>query len=542
MLLTLSATLGFLGCHAAPAQHSADFAATPSAAGVATSTKTSLPVATAGPAFAVYPGPAESYRSDRYAAKVVHNGETYDAFVLMSRNAWKDYPDKNGHNFELESMSRENHWLTCTSADPVKLLIRLVTARDSQATPVTSVQVLPGAGATARITEDGCVELSITPAPPATSYYWVCINHADGEQYPLFVLVDPPETDIPDPHAPAVRYFGPGVHEIGPHFHVGAGQIVYLAGGALVRGTIDGDGPGIRILGRGILSGEALQGDWLRFFCAGGQEGNAAKPKGWQAPNGWTPMVWMPDGCVVDGPTIIDAPHWNLQLGKGADSVVKHVKILSWNYSTDGVNPGRRGRVEECFFKVNDDVLLAYQSDIAMRNAVIWKQMNASVVQLGYGYDGARRNIALRDIQIIRDETQWQVAARGIVTMAASKGNTFANLCLENITLHGDTLNLLAIDNLNRDTPWSVKKADVTLGMVDLTLKNVIVTGVERGQYGGRTADHQGQTMRSRLRTEGSGSIRVFFDNVSMHGRKLTRAADFPNGLETAGDVKLDFR
>jgi len=461
----------------------------------------------------------------------------------MSRNAWKDYPDKTGHNFELASMSRENHWLTFTSADPVKVLIHLVTARDSHESKAVSVKVLPETGATTRITEDGCVELSITPAPPATSYYWVCINHADGEQYPLFVLVDPPETDIPDPHDPAVRFFGPGVHDIGPHFHVLAGQTVYLAGGALVRGTIDGDGPGIRILGRGILSGEDLQGDWLRFFRADGQkEGCAAKPKGWLPPDGWTPMVWMPDGCVVDGPTFIDAPHWNLSLGKGSDSVVKHVKVLSWNYSTDGVKPGRRGLVEDCFFKVNDDVLLAYNSDITMRHAVIWKQMNASVVQLGYGYYGTRRNITVRDIQIIRDETQWQVAARGIVTMAASKGNTFANLCLENITLHGDTLNLLAIDNLNRDTPWSVKIADVTLGPVDLTLKNVTVTGVERGQYGGWMADHQGQTMRSRLRTEGSGSICVVFDNVSIHGRKLTGVADFSNGLETAGDVKLDFK
>ena len=157
----------------------------------------------------------------------------------------------------------------------------------------------------------------------------------------------------------------------------------------------------------------------------------------------------------ADPPEKIDAPSYNLHLtGRFA---VRNVKLLSWNYSTDGVG--------------------------------------------------------------------------GI-----------SNVLFQDITVHGDTLNLLAIDNLDQDTPWSAKIRNSTLREIDLVLERVTVTGTERGRWWGPFQDREGQPMRSRLRTADPGKIRVRFEDVAIGGVRLESEKDFPNGLETQGDVRLEFR
>jgi hypothetical protein len=112
----------------------------------------------------------------------------------------------------------------------------------------------------------------------------------------------------------------------------------------------------------------------------------------------------------------------------------------------------------------------------------------------------------------------------------------------QDIKVYGDTLNLLAIDNLDQDTEWSAKVKDVKLREIDLELHRVTVTGTERGNWWTPFMDRKGKPMRSRLRTSAFGSIHLVLDDVSIKGTKLKSAADFPNGLETTGDVKLEFR
>lgn len=506
---------------------------------LAVSVLTVLPLASAE-ALSLYPGPAEKYRSQRYRAEIVQADKTQDAFVMSSVNAWKDAPKKDGTNYEWDAMSKENHWVSFSSAEAVKVLVAASHGK------IRSAEILPPTPrAKARLLDDGRVEVELKPSATQADYYFLRINGAEGDQYPFFLFVDPPETDRPDPKDPKVRYFGPGVHDIGPHYQVTEGETVYIAGGALVRGTIDAKGKNIRIRGRGILSGEDLQVDWMKYNRAQFELGDKApKPRGWQGAYGGLPMIGIDQGqgVQIEGLTLTDAPFYCISAHGAASSTIRNVKLLAWNYSTDGIWPGSSALIENAFLKVNDDVFTLYWSNILARNLVIWKQMNASVFQLGYGHNGLRKNIRLQNVQIIRDETTLQVMARGIVSMAASKGNTFQGFCIEDMTVYGDTLNLLAVDNLDQNTPWSAKVQDVALGGMDLVLKDVRVTGTERGQWWGPFGDRKGQPMRSRLRTEKGGTIRVTFDNVSINGTKLTSEKDFPNGLEQTGKVTLVFK
>ena len=314
-------------------------------------------------------------------------------------------------------------------------------------------------------------------------------------------------------------------------------ETVHIAAGAVVRGAFTASGSGITVRGRGILSGELLQEEWIRH-----KRGFIKKPKdarSW----GIAPMVWNTDNegsTVVEGITVINAPSYNLTL-HGRQMTVRNVKLLSWNYSTDGVS-GAPGLVENCFFKVNDDVFTMYSSNLTLRNLAIWKQSNAAVFQLGYGYSMKIQDCLVEHIDVIRDETQTQCAARGIIGLMASKGCSFTRMRFQDIRVYGDTLNLLAVDNLDKDTPWSAEVDNVKLDEVNLELRRVTIAGTERGTWWKPFGDRMGWPMRSRLRTAGSGRIAVLFDNVSINGTKIQSADDFPNGLETQGDVQLVFR
>jgi hypothetical protein len=391
----------------------------------------------------------------------------------------------------------------------------------------------PGNGVT--LAADGSVQVTLKRSDEWPGYSFVRIDGEYGDRHPLFIFVDAPETEIPAP-GPGVHFFGPGVHDIGPHYAVQTGETVYLAPGAVVRGTITARGSDLRICGRGVLSGELLQEKWIRH-----KRGFVAKPKDARA-HGIAPMVWNDawlGSTTVEGITIIDAPGYNLSLN--GRFTVRNVKLLSWNYSTDGISGGP-GLVERCFIKVNDDVFTLYHSDRTLRHLVIWKQMNQAVFQLGYGYARAVKDILAEKIEIIRDETETQNGHRGIIVLCASKGCSFTNVRFQDIKVYGDTLNLLAIDNLDQDTPWSQKVENVTLRNIDLTLRRVTVTGTERGRWWGPFMDRKGQPMRSRLRTATPGKIRVLFEDVSINGVRLRSEQDFPNGLETQGDGSLEFR
>lgn len=468
------------------------------------------------------PGPDECYRSRLYEVRST-TGEP--AFVYHHENGWKRVPEKDGRTWPYEAMSADNHWVSLSATGEVHLTVRAVGIE------ATRVELLPQRpGNTATVAADGSVHVRLTLVDEHPGYYFVRINGAHGDKHPLFIFADPPETDVPAK--------GPGAHDIGPHDAVKGGETVYLAPGAVVRGTITARGANVRVCGRGILSGELLQEEWIRH-----KRGFVARPKDARA-WGIAPMVWNDawlGSTTVEGVTIIDAPSYNLALT--GQFAVRNVKLLSWNYSTDGVGgTGGPGLVEDCFFKVNDDVFTLYWPGRTLRNLVIWKQMNQAVFQLGYGYPLTVKNILVEKVEIIRDETETQNGHRGIIVLCASKGCAFSNVRFRDVKVYGDTLNLLAIDNIDQDTPWSANVGNVTLREIDLALEGVTVTGTERGRWWGPFIDREGQPMRSRLRTADPGRIRVRFEDVSINDRRIESEKDFPNGLEIQGDVDLTFR
>jgi hypothetical protein len=94
---------------------------------------------------------------------------------------------------------------------------------------------------------------------------WITINGDNTN--PLFIFADPLKPAVPA----GATYFGPGVRDIAPdagnHYKASSNEVIYLDGGAWVRGNIHVYGTGnVTIMGPGILSGDLWLAETVNQF------------------------------------------------------------------------------------------------------------------------------------------------------------------------------------------------------------------------------------------------------------------------------------
>ena len=132
--------------------------------------------------------------------------------------------------------------------------------------------------------------------------------------YNLFIGT--PETELPAPDAVGVRYFGPGVHDVGK-IELSSGETLYLHGDAVVYGHIFAQGDDIRILGRGVLTGEHLNHD-----CNKHRE-----------------QLLRATGChhlTIDGVILLDSPAWTVCAAHCSHLTITDMKQICYNPNSDG--------------------------------------------------------------------------------------------------------------------------------------------------------------------------------------------------------------
>lgn len=488
----------------------------------------------------VYPAPGQGqYRSEQYRVRVGVGSHLREAFCYQSRSIWHhEFPDEwLGKLFPME-----NNWVSFSFRGKATVEVEPTTVRP------TGVEIRPDLPGICAEVRDGRVRVQVTR--PGQYYLIVKCDGAarQGFDHPLFLFANPPETEVPRRGAPGVRYFGPGVHDIGFQYRVKAGETVYIAGGAMVRGSIFYEGDHVRIMGRGILTDRKLMMERVRSALAERARGST---------NAWDPGhdtmyrdKWATiygeanaNDAVIEGITIIESPFYMVRT-HGSGTLFRNLKLMGDLYNNNGIVAGPNHKVLDSFFKVEDDVFCWIAPVSETRNCVFWKQDNSSLVMMGYGYGYATSGHVMRDNWVVMDCTTVQNMARGLFGLASSIGTQFTDCRIENLKVYGDILNLLAIDNRYRPTPWSARpEGAVRLRPVELHLRNVEITGTERGTYWGPDmADLQGGPMRSRLRTEGDGTIRIILENVRINGKRLTCDQDWPNGLLRAGNVVVEYR
>jgi hypothetical protein len=230
---------------------------------------------------------------ETYAAITGHTSSVWGVTVAQGNNArtasvrymsnvyWNLIDGSN------TGLTRENHWVQISSdfvGGPITVVVTRLTGSITEGTVMFQDTLISSSVNTTAKT----VTFTITEAG---QYYIRTIAEGTREDYPLFLFVDPIDTDIPvaganvvfyDPggnglsgtyitSAGAIAYvFNDGVHNVDPDysdaavtpvataFEVDFGQEVYIKGGAWVNGKIHGGGGTgvLKIRGPGTLSGE----------------------------------------------------------------------------------------------------------------------------------------------------------------------------------------------------------------------------------------------------------------------------------------------
>ena len=339
---------------------------------------------------------------------------------------------------------------------------------------------------------------------------WLTIDGDDAN--PLFIFADAPKPPVP----PGARYFGPGVRDISPatgnHYKPVNDEIIYLDGGAWVRGNIDVSGTrNVRIMGPGVLSGDLWRGEDL-LSLPYDQQVLYSMVKGDSAG----------DAASVSGITIVDGPTNGIW---GGANKVSGVKMLSpWFYGTDAFP--FVSHIDHTFCFAGDEVFMpafaGYQGEDMTITSCFAGTSNNTVFAGGWwGFESKKGYSTLVDDIDIKtyNNDDWvpsapllasafQVWLDNSVPSAGYSNQTYQNVRIEG-NLPGPLLSLK-----HTVYPWGGPYAvNPPLGNAsNITFKNISLEGTQkyRSEIKGQDANN--------------GFHNVVLDNVAFGGEVVTPA------------------
>jgi hypothetical protein len=314
----------------------------------------------------------------------------------------------------------------------------------------------------------------------------------DGKRSPLLLFANPLESAPPQPSAPDVIYFGPGVHKIGRR-DVTNGQTLYLAGGAVVKGAVVVSGNHVRILGRGILDGSDYE--W--------RKGPYGVTLGIEATN-----------VLVEGITIRGSSHWTIVPRHSRNVTIRNVKLCNSRVQNDdGINPcnSQDVLITDCFIRSDDDCValkgLEFKGannnveNITVENSILWCD-RARIFLLGHESRAPfMRNVTLRNLDIIHFTMTPFLFEPG-------EDMRLENITIENVRIHGEGQR-----ELIRLKP-----------VVNQYMRNKVPGFVRNVKF--RNVEVSGQAGEYRVQLEGADAEHnvqgVSFENVTVLGGKLS--------------------
>jgi len=258
--------------------------------------------------------------------------------------------------------------------------------------PITSAKVLPGSLKIVPAVEGQRLTFSLTEPKPVTvevNGNWVGALH---------LFANPPEAPAPSSDDPNVIYFGPGVHEIAS-VTVGSGKTVYVAAGAVVKGTADGRGPvftlqGERIVlrGRGVIDGSLCPTHSRNLLLVRGKD------------------------ITVEGVIFRDSSVWTIPIRRSDRVTVKNVKLLGYRANSDGIDVcnSRDVTIEGCFLRILDDLIVVKTDQgqgearrIVAKKCVLWNEV-AHALSVGAEIRENVDDVLFQDCDVIHDKgREW---------------------------------------------------------------------------------------------------------------------------------------
>lgn len=456
----------------------------------------------------LYAAPPDEPPSRDYTIKV--DGQPASVYVCKVAPAdpqrrWKAMDDKANSAEYFETAS-----FAYLDADgPVELEI-------ASPEPINSAKILPTSyGLGARVA-DGRVRV---PVPgPFPRHLTVEVNGA--WQRALHIFINPPEKDVPNPGTPGLVYFGPGVHEI-TSLVVTNNQVVYVAGGAVVRGVIGPQeafsissysglknysptfslrGTNILFRGRGIIDGSLSTTHARNLLYVQGKD------------------------IMLEGVILRDSSTWTVPIRRSDRVQVTNLKLLGYRANSDGIDicNSRSVSVRNCFIRTLDDLIVlktdkgqGESRDIVAEQCVLWNEV-AHALSVGAELRENVSDVIFRDCDVIHDfGREWSLRVYHCDSARISNVR-FEDLRLE----EAPRLISLWIDKAF----WS---RDTERGHIDgVVFKNIRATAAPlRVELKGFDTNHRVEN--------------VLFDDVVVNGRPLALADVKTNSFVNGVTVKV---
>ncbi len=216
---------------------------------------------------------------------------------------------------------------------------------------------------------------------------------------PLFIFANPPEINIPNKNGANVRYFEGGKIHTPGIVQLKSNQTVYIAGGAVVRGSFIADsGKNIKIIGRGIIDNSMYKEQEARPI-----------------------EINQCDNVLLEGFIIADAKHWCCASFASKNVTYRNMKIVSDNAVDDGIDivGSQNVLVDNCFIKTKDDCIAIKSGvnyftkfnssftvdNIVVQNAVMWNGIWGNALEIGFETRADTiQNITFRNCDLIHVE------------------------------------------------------------------------------------------------------------------------------------------
>jgi hypothetical protein len=329
-----------------------------------------------------------------------------------------------------------------------------------------------------------------------------------GQNNPLHLFSNPIEENPPKPGDPGVVYFGPGIHTP-THIHLTSGQTLYIAGGAIVNSAVTSTGDNIRIMGRGILSGN----NWPH------SKGPTAR------------VVWPADGrnILIENIIIRGAWNWTVAPSRCDQVLIRNLRICGSRCGNDdGIDPCNSSNVtiRNCFIHTDDDGIavkgtaLGDQAPLASENIVVedctfWIDF-ANGFRIGAESRAtACRNFTARNIDFIHFPDRPQVA----IFQIQPRGNMpMENLAFEDIRINGEQA--LKLVEMTSARPHVAYEESAVPGsgpyIHNVTFRNVNVYGRHDGPELSPLISMRGLDAEHDIEN-------VVLTKVMLHGERVTR-------------------
>lgn len=216
---------------------------------------------------------------------------------------------------------------------------------------------------------------------------------------PLFIFANPLETAIPDKSDKNVLFYEGGkIHNPGI-ITLKSNQVVYIAGGAIVRGSFKTDkGSDIKIIGRGMIDNSMY-------------EQGEARPI----------EINESSNVLLEGFIISEAKHWNCAAIASKNITYRNLKIVSDNPWDDGIDivGSQNVLVDGCFIRTKDDCIAVKSgvnyytkfnssfnvNNILIQNSVMWNGAWGNALEIGFETrTDTIQNVTFRNCDLIHVE------------------------------------------------------------------------------------------------------------------------------------------